>query len=116
MPRRIVVQVVPVTTGASDEELLQSFAMELMNRRARTGTEVGPIQAIVVDGYTAAEDSLQGSSSAGGTTVSINGWMAGFPAYQKMWYISVNGPSESSQEIEGIYREFLSHFHLAPRP
>lgn len=111
---QILVQIVPLSTDKSEAEVLEQFAMELMNRRARTGQEVVPIQAIGIDGRPAAEDSQTGSMSAGGQTAQITAWIAGFPANQKMWYITVSGASEPAGEVEAMYREFLSQFHLLP--
>jgi hypothetical protein len=88
----------------------------LMNRRSASGREVGPIAAIVVDGRKAVEDSQEGTVFSGGQSVPVSAWIAGFPAQRQMWYITVNGPSESAPELEAIYREFLSQFHLVPRP
>jgi hypothetical protein len=114
--KRISVRVAPVSTDSSEEDLLESFVLELMNRRSVSGREVGPIAAIVVDGRKAVEDTQEGTVFSGGQSVQVSGWVAGFPAHQKMWYIAVNGPSESASEVEAIYREFLSQFHLVPRP
>jgi hypothetical protein len=114
--KRISVRAAPVSTDASEEELLEGFVMDLMNRRARGGREVVPIRAIVVDGRRAAEDTQETTVFSGTEQVKVSGWVAGFPAQGQMWYITVSGYSESLAEVEGIYREFLSRFHLVPGP
>ena len=114
--KRISLRVAPVSTDASEEELLESLAIEFMNQRSRSGREIVPIAAIVIDGRNAAQDSLEWSVGLGSERVKLSGWVAGFPANQKMWYITVSGPDESAEEVEGIYWQFLSQFHLVPRP
>ena len=114
--KRISIRVGPASPDSSEDELLESFVIELMNRRSRSGRELGPIAAIQVDGRRAAEDNLEWSVGLGSDRVDLRGWVAGFPANQKMWYITVSGPDESAEEIEGIYRQFLSQFRLVLYP
>jgi len=116
MPQRMSVRAAQVTTGYDETQLLENLAIELMNRKARSGQEVVPIQSILIDGWQAAEDVQEGPAQLGGVQVGITQWMAGFPAYQHMWYISVSGPSEQKEEVEKIYRQFLLDFHVLPRP
>jgi len=115
VPKRISVRAAAVTATYDEAQLLEDFVIELMNRRARSGQEVVPIQSILVDGWQAAEDVQEGPVQLGGVQVRVTQWMAGFPAYQNMWYISISGPSEPKEEVETIYRQFLLEFHLLPR-
>jgi len=113
---RISVHIAPAAADLSEPELLEDLAIEFMNQRSRTGRDIVPIAAIKVDGRDAAQDSLEWAVSSPSNPVRTSAWVAGFPAYQKIWYITVSGPKESIEEIEAIYGEFLSHFHLLPRP
>jgi hypothetical protein len=113
---RIAVQVATAPQGLSEAELLEDIAIEFMNRRSRTGQEIVPIAAITVDGRYAAQDNVEGAVGSPDNRIQMTVWMAGFPAHQGIWYITVSGPEESAEEIESIYQEFLSNFHLLPHP
>ena len=114
VPKRIAVRIAPIESEESEEKILEGFAIELMNRRSASGRPIVPIAAILIDGHNAAQDTQEGSTYVEGKQTELVGWVAGFPARQRMWYINVSGPSESKMEVEDIYKEFIAQFHLVP--
>jgi hypothetical protein len=111
---RIAVQAVPAPQDLSEPELLEDIAIEFMNRRSRAGQDIVPIAAVKIDGWHAAQDSFDGAVGPPDNRVRTRIWVAGFPAYQKIWYITVSGPEGLADEIESVYTEFLSNFRLLP--
>jgi hypothetical protein len=112
-PKTIVVQASPAATDQSEPELLEGLALDLMNRRARLGLEVGPIYSLTIDGRRAVEDNVVRTASAGEEIAQVSEWVAGFPADGATWSITVSGPAESARQIEDLYRQFLSQLRLA---
>jgi len=68
----------------------------------------------VIDGRSAAQDTLESATVVEGQRFELTGWIAGFPAQQQMWYIAVTGPSELQMDLQDIYEEFVSQFHVLP--
>jgi len=114
VPYNISVRVAPVDSDESEAKLLEQFAIYLMNRRSASGRPVVPIAAIVIDGRSAAQDTLESATLVEGQRVELTGWIAGFPAQRQMWYITVTGPSELQMDLQDIYEEFVSQFHVLP--
>jgi len=112
-PKTIVVRTLPAAADQSESELLEGLALDLMNRRARLGLEVGPIYSLTIDERQAVEDNVVRSASAGEGIVQVSEWVAGFPAGGEEWSITVTGPAESARQIEQLYRLFLSELRLA---
>jgi len=113
-PKNISVRVAPIESDESEDKLLEQFAIYLMNLRSASGRPVVPIAAIVVDGRSAAQDTLENATVVEGQRVELTGWIAGFAAQKHMWYITVTGPSELQMDLQDIYEEFVSQFHLLP--
>jgi hypothetical protein len=114
VPNYISVRVAPIDSDESEEKILEQFAISLMNRRSATGQPVVPIAAVLIDGHSAAQDTLTNVTFVEGQQVGLTGWIAGFPAQRRMWYITVTGPTEQQMDLEDIYQEFASQFHLLP--
>ena len=112
-PTSIVVRVSPATRDQSESELLEGLVVDLMNRRARLGLEVGRIYSLTIDERQAVEDNVVRAATAGEGIVEVSEWVAGFPAGGEMWSITVTGPAESARQIEELYRLFLSELRLA---
>jgi len=112
VPMTIRVRTGPLDPEASADEILQDFAIELMNRRSVQGRPVVPIAAIRIDGIAAAQDTIEGSTMVETQAVEYTGWVAGFPARERMWYITVSGPREQQMDIEVLYQDFIAQFHL----
>ena len=113
-PQNISVRVAPAKSDESEAKLLEQFAIYLMNLRSASGRPVVPIAAIVIDGRSAAQDTLESATVVEGQRFELTGWIAGFPAQQQMWYIAVTGPSELQMDLQDIYEEFVSQFHVLP--
>jgi hypothetical protein len=115
LPTTIHVRTGPLEDpSASHDKILEDVAIELMNRRSVQGRPVAPIAAIRIGEISAAQDTVEGSMIAKTQRVEYSGWIAGFPARERMWYITVLGPSERQMETETIYQDFLGQFHLLP--
>ena len=114
-PQRISVRAVLLTGTTDTETLLENLAKELMNQRAQQGREIVALRAFPVDGHKAVEDGQQGAVTVGGKPVNVSGWVVGFPANTRMWYINVSGAVDQGEQTARVYRQFLTQFHVLPR-
>ncbi len=112
VPTTIRVSNGPLDPDVSPDKALEGFAIEFMNRRSVQGRPVVPIAAMRIGEINAAQDTLEGSVMDGTQRFEYTGWVAGFAAQGRKWYITVTGPSEQQMEIEEIYHNFLEGFQL----
>jgi hypothetical protein len=110
--KQIAVLIAPGEPGQSDPDLLEGFVIELFNRRVQLGLEAGTIETMTIDGRPGAEDSRVRRNVISPASGEVAEWVAGLAADGELWTIHVSGPEASSNEIQSIYRQFLSALRL----
>ena len=113
--RIIQVRVSAGTAASSDEEALQSIAMQLMTLQSKRGREIAPLAAIEIDGRKAVKDSYDVNLTLTEGKVELRGWLVAFPADGRLWQIIVAGVPEYRDEVEEIYTQLIPHFHVFPQ-